>query len=202
MPITKLNKKQIKELNLLENTTVKTSNYSAVDKDRVLVDSSGGPVTVTLPIGVEGMIVAVQDIIGTAGTNNITVAGTINGVVDYVIAANFGNIELLFSDGDWIILSKEPSGGGGGGGHVIEYYGVDAAQEPNLDFRGAGVDIIEEEGRTAVVINDKHVISQTQQNILSDYTIQPGYNGLSVGPIIIDPFVTVTISPGSTWAIL
>lgn len=116
MPATKLDKKQVKNLNSYTNTEIKTANYTAADKDRVLADSSGGAFNVTLPVGVEGMMIVVQDIGGAATTNNITVVGTINGNVNYSISDNYGNVELLFSDGDWIIVSKEPSGGGGGGG--------------------------------------------------------------------------------------
>lgn len=116
MPVTKFDKKQINNLKTLTDTSIKTGAYTAADGDRVLVDSSSGPVSITLPVGVEGAKIAVQDIGGAAGTNNITVVGTINGSTNYVISDNFGNVELLFSDGDYIITSKEPSGGGGGGG--------------------------------------------------------------------------------------
>jgi len=116
MPATKINKKQIKDLVALTYTDIKTGNYTAADKDRVLVDSTSGPVSITLPTGVEGLALAIQDIGGMAGTNNITVVGTINGATNYIIEDDYGNVELLFSDGDYIIVSKEPSGGGGGGG--------------------------------------------------------------------------------------
>jgi len=116
MPATKINKKQIKDLVALTYTDIKTGNYTAADKDRVLVDSTSGPVSITLPTGVEGLALSVQDVGGMAGTNNITVVGTINGASNYIIEDDYGNVELLFSDGDYIIVSKEPSGGGGGGG--------------------------------------------------------------------------------------
>ncbi len=202
MPATKLDKKQVKNLSAYTNTTIKTANYTAEDKERILADSTGGAFNVTLPVGVEGMMILVQDIGGAATTNNITVVGTINGVVNYLIADNFGNVELLFSDGDWIIVSKEPSGGGGGGGHIIEDEGTPVAQEPALDIRGVGVDVLPELGKTGVVINDKHIISQSQQDIAADYTVASGYNGFSVGPVNVQLGVTVTVSPGSTWAIL
>jgi len=112
MPATKLASKQIKG----NNTDVKTANYTAADRERVLVDTTALALNITLPTGVEGMSITVQDVGGAATTNNITVVGTINGAVNYVISDNFGNVDLLFSDGDWIIVSKEPSGGGGGGG--------------------------------------------------------------------------------------
>jgi len=202
MPATKLDKKQVKNLTAYTNTAIKTTNYTAADKDRVLVDSTGGALNITLPTGVEGMMIVVQDIGGSATTNNITVVGTINGNVNYVIANNFGNVELLFSDGDWIIVSKEPSGGGGGAGHIIQDEGTPVAQEPALDIRGVGVDVLPEVGKTAIVVNDKHIISQSQQDIVANYTIQPGYNGFSVGPINVQLGVTVTVSAGSVWAIL
>lgn len=37
--------------------------------------------------------------------------------------------------------------------------------------------------------------------ITSNFTLATGYNGASAGPIAIDPGVTVTLSPGSTWSI-
>lgn len=116
MPVTKFDKKQINNFSQLTDTDIKTGAYTAASNDRVLVDSTGGAVSITLPTGVEGMKIAVQDIGGAAGTNNITVVGTINGITNYVISDDFGNVEILFSDGDFIITSKEPSGGGGGGG--------------------------------------------------------------------------------------
>lgn len=37
--------------------------------------------------------------------------------------------------------------------------------------------------------------------IREDFTLPPGYNGSSTGPITIDDGVTVTISNGATWSI-
>lgn len=152
MPATKIDKKQVKNLSQYTNTPVKTANYSAVNKDRVLVDTTGGALNVTLPAGVEGMMIIVQDVGGSATTNNITVIGTINGSVNYIIADNFGNVELLFSDGDWIIVSKEPSGGGGGSAHVIEDEGTPVTQRSNINFEGAGVTVDDFGGKTRVTI--------------------------------------------------
>lgn len=40
------------------------------------------------------------------------------------------------------------------------------------------------------------------QNLTSNYTLPLGYNGLSMGPVTIDPPNVLTISAGSTWRIL
>lgn len=149
MPATRLSSKQIKS----NNTDVKIANYTATDKETVLVDSTAGAFNVTLPVGVEGMSISVQDVGGNATTNNVTIVGTINGNVNHLIDENFGNVDLLFSDGDWIITSKEPSGGGGGGGgHTILWEGATMPTQPALDFVGGGVSVTNDVGKTTITI--------------------------------------------------
>lgn len=38
--------------------------------------------------------------------------------------------------------------------------------------------------------------------VTADYTINIGNNGVSAGPITIDPGVTFTVSAGSTWVVV
>ena len=46
------------------------------------------------------------------------------------------------------------------------------------------------------------IVNLNLQNLTSNYTLPAGYNGLSMGPVTIDPNVLLTISDGSTWRIL
>lgn len=45
-------------------------------------------------------------------------------------------------------------------------------------------------------------IIQTSQNITTNATIPIGNNALSVGPIIVNSGVTITVSSGSVWTII
>ena len=53
---------------------IKTSTFTAADGEGYFVDTSSGGVTVNLPAGSAGAIVAVNDYASTAATNNITIA--------------------------------------------------------------------------------------------------------------------------------
>ena len=52
------------------NTTVKTSTFTAVAGEGYFVNTTGGAVTVNLPAGTAGAVVAVKDYAGTFDTNN------------------------------------------------------------------------------------------------------------------------------------
>lgn len=43
---------------------------------------------------------------------------------------------------------------------------------------------------------------ETPTNITQNYAITEGYNALTVGPVTIDPGVTVDIPTNSTWIIV
>ena len=54
------------------NTTVKTSTFTAVAGEGYFVNTTGGAVTVNLPAGTAGAVVAVKDYANTFDTNNVT----------------------------------------------------------------------------------------------------------------------------------
>jgi hypothetical protein len=72
----------------------------------VLVDTTAGPLTVTLPPAPAlGQTLTIKDSTGTAGSNPITVAGggfTIEGALNLVIAANYGWVQLAFAGTMWV----------------------------------------------------------------------------------------------------
>ena len=74
----------------------------AAHDNLVLVNASGGMVTVTLPSPTNGRILIVKDSTGSAATNNITInphaSETIDGASSIVMNANWGECEL-YSDG-------------------------------------------------------------------------------------------------------
>lgn len=71
----------------------------------VAVDTTGGAKTVTLPgTPPAGTTVIVKDRGGQAAANNITITGTIDGVVGLVINANYASYSLVFNGTDWSIV--------------------------------------------------------------------------------------------------
>ncbi len=56
------------------NTTVKTGDFTAVAGEGYFVNTTGGEVTVNLPAGTAGAVVAIKDYAGTFDTNKVTVS--------------------------------------------------------------------------------------------------------------------------------
>lgn len=74
----------------------------------VLVDSSGGAVTVTLPAApVSGTIYQIKDSGGSAEANNITVAGNgnnIDGAADFVMGVDYQSATVIFDGAAWFLI--------------------------------------------------------------------------------------------------
>jgi hypothetical protein len=85
------------------DTTPKTANFTAVSGNGYFVDTTTTTLTVSLPAGVAGDIVAISDYANTAATNNITIDpnGTdkINGVNENTkITTNGASATLIYVD--------------------------------------------------------------------------------------------------------
>lgn len=77
------------------------SPYTVLSTDKVIeVNSTGGPVVVNLPAGVDGKQYIIKDIAGTSGGNNITInragADTIEGAASLVISVNYSGYALYY----------------------------------------------------------------------------------------------------------
>lgn len=98
-------------LGIITDYITKTANYTAVDKNQILADTSGGVFTITLPASpTSGQFVVIADAVGTWGTNNLTVGR--NGQLIESTAANLTadvsgvQITLVFVGGGvgWRVL--------------------------------------------------------------------------------------------------
>ena len=120
-------------------TTVKTASFTAVAGEGYFVDTNGGAITVSLPAGSAGAVVAVKDYRNTFDTNNCTISPNgsdkIGGSTkDVILSAEGIAITLVFVDSTrgWLVtdsgLQSEASqpisaeflliaGGGSGGVH-------------------------------------------------------------------------------------
>ena len=137
MALTKLTK------NLIDGTfgtewvsTIQTSNFTAVAGKGYFVNTTSAEITVTLPAGVVGNEVIIQDYAGTFATNKVLLnpngSEKIQGTTDdYKNSTNNSTITLVYQDAtkgwtaDNISTNNIPLtveylivGGGGGGGHV------------------------------------------------------------------------------------
>jgi hypothetical protein len=86
------------------DTTPKTTTVTAVSGVGYFVDTTLGAITVNLPAGVAGSIVAVSDYANTAATNNITIdpngSDKINGLnQNATISTNGAAVTLIYVDG-------------------------------------------------------------------------------------------------------
>ena len=118
-------------------STIQTANFTALAGKGYFVNTSGGVITVTLPLNPSlGDTVAVSDYGGNSATNKITFTSSNNiqgGSNNKILATDNGSVKLVYSDSTkgWVTatdstnaLSANPpvnylvvAGGGGGGGH-------------------------------------------------------------------------------------
>jgi len=77
----------------------------AAHDNLVLVNSSGGAVTITLPAPTNGRVLIVKDSTGSAYVNNITInpnaSETIDGASSFVITSNWGECQLQSDGTNW-----------------------------------------------------------------------------------------------------
>lgn len=86
-----------------ETVATQTSNYTVTGEGSVIVpvDTTGGIVSITLPSGVANQRVMVVDAGDNAGTNPITIVGTVDGSANPTIESDGGSAELVFIDSAW-----------------------------------------------------------------------------------------------------
>ena len=83
----------------------------------ILVNTSGGPVTITLPTPTNGRVLKVKDSTGNAGTNNITIvpfaSELIDGASSKVINLNYGSVNLVSDGTNWFLDDLSAATGSG-----------------------------------------------------------------------------------------
>ncbi|MFZ9066251.1 MAG: beta strand repeat-containing protein [bacterium] len=112
---------------------VKTANYTAVDKQGVLADTSGGAFTVTLPATpATGVQVVVADSGSNWGTNNLTVGrngSTIGGLAQDLVCDIAGaSVQLVYNGSTWEVYAQI----GGNGGTAVTLDGVQTLTNKTL----------------------------------------------------------------------
>jgi len=85
------------------------SSHNVVDTDTLIkVDCTGGAALVILPTSpVSGRTLYIKDILGSAGTNNITINGNTNNIdgnIEYVLTSNYQSVTLAYTGSQWSII--------------------------------------------------------------------------------------------------
>jgi hypothetical protein len=112
---------------------VKTANYTALDKEGILADTSGGAFTVTLPATPDvGDQVIIADPTGDWGTNNLTIGrngSTIAGVnQDLVCDISGVSVQVVYDGTTWAVYAQV----GGNGGTVVTEDGTQTLSNKTL----------------------------------------------------------------------
>ena len=106
----------------LQNWSVKTTTYTAVNKDSIVANTSGGAFTITLPVTpTTGSSISLADGAGTWATNNLTVArngSTIEGsATDLILDVNNTTVDLVYDGTTWQAYANiGPTGSAGTNG--------------------------------------------------------------------------------------
>lgn len=90
---------------LTNNILTLTNLFNDLTKFRIVeIDTSGAPQTVDLSVQILAKrMVIIKDINGNASVNNITLSGTVEGVVDPVINTDYGIERLYRGENDGLI---------------------------------------------------------------------------------------------------
>ncbi len=96
---------------VIQNWSVKTTTYTAVNKDSIVANTSGGAFTITLPATPStGWSVSFADPAGTWDTNNLTVArngSTIEGsATDLVLDVSHVSVDLVYDGSTWQVFTN------------------------------------------------------------------------------------------------
>lgn len=89
-------------INSTNNRTEINSDYTIKNGDYYIAVMGGH--TVTLSGAEKSRKIIIKDEAGTAGTSPITVAGTIDGVSNYVINTDYGSLRLISDGTNWFLI--------------------------------------------------------------------------------------------------
>lgn len=80
-----------------------TTDFTITDENYILCNQTL-PIDITLPVAVNGRLVTIKDISGTAKTNFIYIIGTIDGQTNYRIQTDYESVKLISDGTSWFII--------------------------------------------------------------------------------------------------
>jgi hypothetical protein len=151
-----------------------TTSVTAVDKQGVLTDTSGGAFTVTLPATPStGAQVVVADAGGVWGTNNLTVArngSTIGDLAENLTCdINGASVQLVYDGTTWEVYAQI----GGNGGTAVTLAGAQTLTNKTIAF--ADNTLTGVAGTTATQTLTNKTISGADNTLTVDGTVPVGF---------------------------
>ena len=177
------------------DTNIKTATFSANPGRGYIVNTTASEVTINLPAGVAGNIVAIQDYAGTFDTNNLIISA--NGTekiqarsTDAKSTTENASIYLLYQDATrgWTadnIIDNPPTvnvdylviAGGGGGGGIYGGGGGAGGLRSSVDSSGGG-QVAETELALIPATNYNVTIGAGGAGVVNYTTANPGTNSV------------------------
>lgn len=89
-------------INQFRTRTSVTGSYTIKEHDTYLGLDGGH--TITLSDALDGRRITIKDEAGTAGSANISIVGTVDGVSGYTINTNYGKVTLISDGTNWFTI--------------------------------------------------------------------------------------------------
>lgn len=153
----------------------------------------------------------------TAGTGTITLAGAVSGYQSFAVIGN-GNTTYYTivntSAGEWEVgigtytssgttLSRDTVLASSAGGTTKVSFSA-GTKNVFCDYP-AGRSVYQDAATNVTLPSNLSIggaIMTSGTTVSANFTINSGVNGLSVGPITINPGISVTVTPGQRWVVL
>lgn len=179
------------------NTTSTLAKLPASSNGYVLTLAAGVPAWAASTGGVTSW---------SAGTTGLTPSGVTTGAVTLagtLAVANGGTGITSFGTGVATWLGTPSSANLAAA--VTDETGTGAlvfAGSPTLTGTALATNLTASGVVTASVATAENGMFVNKQTVAANYTIASGYNALSAGPVTVNSGITVTVSSGSTWAVV
>lgn len=90
---------------IYEQVVTTSVNYGALATDRyILVDASGGVISVTVPTASSGKLYSIKKIDSTPNDVNITAPGTIDSAGSFVLRVSNDSVDIVSNGSDWFVV--------------------------------------------------------------------------------------------------
>ena len=122
---------------------------------------------------------------------------TANGAAQVALAAEQAGIATTKAS----VTTAKAGEATGAAASALAIYGSAAAQQAAVSQAASSAALAASYASQAQAVSPDSPIRLNTRKVAADFTVPPGYNAASAGPISVADRVTVTVSDHSTWSI-